>query len=70
MIPTESRTIGKYARMTQTTERDTVTVRRSTTVLENNDGNSGMLCKILCYRKAETLADAEDAVRWWRNNLV
>jgi len=26
--------------------------------------------KELCYGKAETLGDAESAVRWWRYNLV
>ena len=26
--------------------------------------------KELCYRKAETLEDAEEAARWWRHNLV
>jgi len=26
--------------------------------------------KELCYGKAETLEDAEEAARWWRYNLV
>jgi len=33
-------------------------------------GNMGLVVKELCYGKAETLGDAEEAARWWRYYLV
>jgi hypothetical protein len=29
-----------------------------------------VMWKVLCYRKAETLVDPEEAARWWQDNLV
>jgi hypothetical protein len=35
-------------------------------LLGNNNRDSEMVWKELCYGKAETLGDAEEAVRWWQ----
>jgi hypothetical protein len=47
-----------------------VTGLENTKVLGINGKNFGWVPKELCYRKAETLGDAEEAARWWRYNLV
>ena len=36
----------------------------------NNRRKIRVVWKELCYGKTETLEDAEEAVRWWRDNLV
>jgi len=36
----------------------------------NNRRTIRVVWKELCYGKAETLEDAEEAARWWRYNLV
>jgi len=38
--------------------------------LRNIGGYWRMVWKEWCYRKAETVGDVEDAVSWWRDNLV
>lgn len=49
---------------------DTVTLLESMTVPRNNRGKGHWVWKELCYAKAETLGDAEQAARWWRYTLV
>jgi hypothetical protein len=39
-------------------------------VLVNDGRRFLMVIKELCYGKAETLGDGEQAARWWRSNLV
>jgi len=47
-----------------------VTAQEGTEILGNNSRKIQKAWKELCYRKAETLEDAEEAARWWRYNLV
>jgi hypothetical protein len=47
-----------------------VTALESTKLLGNNGKRLLVVSKELCYRRAETLGDAEEAARWWRYNLV
>jgi len=47
-----------------------VTAQKGTKILRNNEGRFLEVWKELCYGKAETLEDAEIAVRGWRYNLV
>jgi len=42
----------------------------STKIHWNNRRTFRVMGKELCDRKAETLVDVEEAVRWWRYNLV
>jgi len=39
-------------------------------VLRNSGGNLGMVWKDFWHGRVETLGDAEDAARLWRNDLV
>jgi len=39
-------------------------------VLGNNGRKLRRVWKEMCYRKAETLGDAQEAARWWRYNFV
>jgi hypothetical protein len=39
-------------------------------ILGNYGGRVLVVSKELCYGKAETLGEAEEAVRWWQDNLV
>ena len=39
-------------------------------VLGNNGRKLLVVSEELCYGKAETLGDAEEAAKWWRDNLV
>jgi hypothetical protein len=39
-------------------------------VLGKNGMISKKVSKKLCYRKAETLGDAEEPAKWWRYNLL
>jgi len=39
-------------------------------VLRNYDGMSATVWEELCYGKAETLGDAGNRMRWWRDNLL
>jgi hypothetical protein len=39
-------------------------------ILRDNGGRFWVVSKELCYGKAETLEDAEEAARRWRYNLV
>jgi hypothetical protein len=45
-------------------------VLEGTEIHENNDGNAERVQKEFCYRKAETLGYAENAMGWWRDNVV
>ena len=47
-----------------------VTAQAGTVVPGNNRRKLRVVWKELCYGKAETLEDAEEAARWWRYNLV
>ena len=47
-----------------------VTAQEGTEILRNNRRKIRKVWKELCYGKAETLKDAEEAARWWRDNLV
>ena len=47
-----------------------VTAQEGTKILGENRGKIRKVWKELCYGKAETLEDAEEAARWWRYNLV
>jgi hypothetical protein len=47
-----------------------VTVLEGTKILRNNGGDTEKVWKVLCYRKAETLVDAEEAARGLLYNLV
>jgi hypothetical protein len=46
-----------------------VTVQKGTKILRDNGRRFLVVSKELCYGKAETLEDAEEAVRGWRYNL-
>jgi hypothetical protein len=41
-----------------------------TEIFGNNGREAEVVWKELCYQKAETLEDAEEAARWWQYNLV
>jgi len=43
---------------------------KSIKVVENYDGNSGMVWEEFGYGKAEMLGDEEDTLRWWWYNLL
>ena len=47
-----------------------VTAQEGTEVLGKYRRKIRKAWKELCYGKAETLEDAEEAVRWWWYNLV
>jgi len=47
-----------------------VTAQAGTVIPGNNRRKIQVVRKELCYGKAETLEDAEEAARWWRYNLV
>jgi len=47
-----------------------VTAQEDTRILRQNGRKIRKVWKELCYGKAETLVDAEEAARWWRYNLV
>jgi len=47
-----------------------VTAQEGMEILRNNRRKIRKVWKELCYGKAETLEDAEEAARWWRYNLV
>jgi len=47
-----------------------VTAQEGTKVLGKYRRKIWKVWKELCYGKAETLEDAEEAARWWRYNLV
>jgi len=47
-----------------------VTAQAGTVVPGNNRRKRRVVWKELCYGKAETLEDAEEAARWWWYNLV
>jgi len=47
-----------------------VTAQERMGILGNNSRKIQKARKELCYGKAETLEDAEEAARWWRYNLV
>jgi len=47
-----------------------VTAQAGTVIPGNNRRKIRVVRKELCYGKAETLEDAEEAARWWRYNLV
>jgi len=47
-----------------------VTAQGGTKVLWKYRRKIWKVWKELCYGKAETLQDAEEAARWWRYNLV
>ena len=47
-----------------------VTAQEGTETLRNGNRKIQKEWKELCYGKAETLEDAEEAARWWRYNLV
>jgi hypothetical protein len=49
---------------------NTVTAVEGTKVLGNNELKIRRMWKELCHKRAETLADAETAARWWRYNLL
>ena len=49
---------------------ETVTAQEGTKVLGKYKRKIRRVWKELCYGKAETLEDAEEAARWWRYNLV
>ena len=51
-------------------ESDNVTAQEGTKVLGKYRRKIRKVWKELCYGKAETLEDAEEAKRWWRYNLV
>jgi len=70
MISWETWTIGKCLRGPQTYGGDTATALEYTEVLRNKGRKLRRVWKELCYRQAETLGDTEEAVRWWRYNLV
>jgi hypothetical protein len=46
------------------------TALESTKLLGNNERKLLVVSKKLCYGKAETLGDMEEAARWWQYNLV
>jgi hypothetical protein len=47
-----------------------VTALEGTKVLGDNGRKFLVVWKELCYRKAETCRDAEEATRWWRDYLI
>ena len=47
-----------------------VTAQEGTKVLGKYRRKIRKVWKELCYGKAETLEDAEEAERWWRYNLI
>jgi hypothetical protein len=47
-----------------------VTALGNTKVLGNNKRIFPVVWKELCYRKAKTLGDAEEAARWRQDNFV
>jgi len=47
-----------------------VTARKGTKILKDHGGRILVQLKELCYVKAETLEDAEEAARGWQYNLV
>jgi hypothetical protein len=47
-----------------------VTAQAGTEILGDKGGRLLVVSKEVCYRKTETLEDAEEAARWWRYNLV
>jgi hypothetical protein len=49
---------------------NSVTAQIGTRILRDNGGRFRVVLKELCYGKAETLEDAEEAARGWRYNLV
>jgi hypothetical protein len=49
---------------------DTVTALGDMEVFVNTGSCAKRVWKEFCYGKAETLEDAEEAVRGWRDNLV
>jgi hypothetical protein len=49
---------------------DTVMGQAGTEIFGNNGRETEVVRKELCYQKAETLEDAEEAAWWWRYNLV
>ena len=49
---------------------DIVTAQAGMVIPGNNRRKIRVVRKELCYGKAETLEDAEEAARWWRDNLV
>jgi len=48
---------------------DIVTVLEYTEILQYNGRKPVMVWKDLCYGRAETLGDAEEAARWWWDSL-
>jgi hypothetical protein len=46
-----------------------VTAQIGTRIFRDNGGRFLVVSKELCYGKAETLEDAEEAARGWRYNL-
>ena len=53
-----------------TLEGLSVTAQIGTRILGDNGGRFLVVSKELCYGKAETLEDAEEAARGWRYNVV
>ena len=51
-------------------KKDRVTAQAGTKILGDKKGRLLVVSEEWCYRKAETLEDAEEAARWWRYNLV
>jgi hypothetical protein len=47
-----------------------VTAQIGTRILRDNGGRFLVVSKELCYGKAETLEDAEEAAKGWGYNLV
>jgi hypothetical protein len=47
-----------------------VTAQAGTKILGYKKGRLLVVSEEWCYRKTETLEDAEEAARWWRYNLV
>ena len=65
-VPSAARlTVSEYIERPRLSRRRKV--RRYT---GNNSRKVSTARKELCYGKAETLVDAEEAARWWRCNLV
>jgi hypothetical protein len=47
-----------------------VTALENMAILRNNGRKLVVVWEELCYGKAETLGDAEDAARWWQCTVV
>jgi len=47
-----------------------VTAQAGTKIFGDKKGRLLVVSEEWCYRKTETLEDAEEATRWWRYNLV